>query len=1017
MKMIEYPTALVVNDDPCHLHLITSLLRKKGLQVLASQRVEEAIQILNTQGPVHLIITELSLPGIDGWRFCRLLRSPEYAAFNKVPILVMSATFSGMDVEQITSDLRVNAFLPIPYDPTAFQAYVEDLLEGRKPQAAFRVLIIEDSSTQAKVLQRTFEIHGYTVQVARTGAEGQRLCAEDDPHILILDYHLPDMTGDQLLSWCKQMDAPPIVIMITTDPTPELALHFMRMGADGYVRKPFDPEYLITLCERTQRERLLLRVEDLLEKRTKQLRESEIRFRVLFDNIPEIVFVYDDHGVILYGNIVSKQVLEWEELVGKNIRDLRTTSPVLIGKELEKYPPGEGSYHFEATYLSQTGKRIEVEVNEQYIEFEHKPAILSIGRDITARKQFIEALQVAKEYAENLINSSLDMIISVDLNRRIIEFNKAAQRTFGYTKEEVLGKPVDILYADQNKGTHIHQQALGTEKFTGEVLNRRKNGELFYSYLSSSVLRDAQGKVIGIMGISRDITKQKQMEVERQRLAIAVEQAAESIVIIDTTGTICYVNPAFARVTGYTQAEALGQNFALLKEGEDRLFSQQIWNRLQKGEVWTGRLRARRKDGTSYEEEATLSPVRDTTGKIVHYVAVLRDVTQEVSLEAQLRQVQKLEAIGQLAGGIAHDFNNLLTGILGYANLLKLNPQRQDIVLQAAQVIEKAAERGAQLTSQLLGFARQGKHQNVLVDLHATIHEVITLLSRTVDKKIKFTQRLQARDVLIQGDPGQLQQVILNLALNARDAMPEGGEMIFATEVVTLDEAYCRQHIGARPGHYLLLSITDTGAGIPKAIQDRIFEPFFTTKTPGKGTGMGLAMVYGIVKNHGGTIRVYSEEGQGATFKVYLPIAGPQRRIREEKTPVTTPVPGQGKILIIDDEEGVREVLCDMLLHLGYEVISVSDGVEALTYYREKGHEIDAVILDMVMPRMKGKECFQKLRALNPRVKVILSSGYDRNEAVQEILDEGVQGFVQKPYRVQQLSEVIAKVLQEESLS
>ncbi len=1017
MKIIEYPTALVVNDDPCQLHLITSLLRKKGLQVLASQRVEEAIQILNTQGPVHIIITELSLPDIDGWRFCRLLRSSEYAAFNKVPILVLSATFSGMDAEQITSDLRVNAFLPIPYDPIVFQAYVEDLLEGRKPQAALRVLIVEDSLTQAKGLQRVFRAHGYTVQIARTGTEGQRLCAEYHPHLLILDYHLPDMTGDQLLSWCKQMDTPPIVIMITTDPTPELALHFMRMGADGYVRKPFDSEYLITLCERTHRERLLLRVEDLLEERTKQLRESETRFRVLFDNIPEIVFVYDDHGVILYSNMVSKQVLEWEELVGKNIRDLRTTSPVLIGKELKKYPLGEGSYHFEATYFSQTGKRIEVEVNEQYIEFENKPAILSIGRDITARKQFIEALQVAKEYAENLINSSLDMIISVDLDRRIIEFNKAAQRTFGYRKEEVLGKPINILYGDSDQSTQVHQQALCTEKFTGEVLNRRKNGELFYSYLSSSVLRDVQGKVIGIMGISRDITEQKRMEAERQRLTIAVEQAAESIVITDTTGTICYVNPAFERVTGYAQAEALGQNFALLKEGEDYPFYQQIWNRLQKGEVWTGRLRPRRKDGTPYEEEATFSPVRNTSGQIVNYVAVLRDVTQEISLEAQLRQVQKLEAIGQLAGGIAHDFNNLLTGILGYANLLKLNAQLQDMVFHAADVIEKAAERGAQLTSQLLGFARQGKHQNVPVDLHSTIQEVIALLSRTVDKKIKFTQRLQAHGVFVQGDPAQLQQVIFNLALNARDAMPEGGEMSFATEVVTLDEAYCRHHMGATPGHYLLLSVTDTGVGIPKMIQDRIFEPFFTTKPSGKGTGMGLAMVYGIVKNHGGTIRVYSEEGQGTTFKVYLPITAPQSRIMEEKNPVTTPVPGRGKILIIDDEEGVREVLSDMLRHLGYEVVSVSDGVEALTYYQEKGHEIDAVILDMVMPRMKGKECFQKLRALNSRVKVILSSGYDRNEAVQEILDEGVQGFVQKPYRVQQLSEVIAKVLQEESLS
>ncbi|MBE7558122.1 PAS domain S-box protein [bacterium] len=334
----------------------------------------------------------------------------------------------------------------------------------------------------------------------------------------------------------------------------------------------------------------------------------------------------------------------------------------------------------------------------------------------------------------------------------------------------------------------------------------------------------------------------------------------------------------------------------------------------------------------SVEFECKVIPERDADGRIVSVLAVGRDITERKRLEAQLLHSQKMEAIGQLAGGIAHDFNNLLTGILGYANV---SPEAQPdtLAFEAAKTIEKAGERAAELTRQLLGFARRGKYMSVPVDLHEVVREVVNLLGRTLDKNIAIIQRLSADISLVQGDPNQLEQAILNLAVNARDAMPEGGELSLETHVARLDEDFCRRYLGVEPGPYLVVCVGDTGVGIPREIQDRIFEPFFTTKEQGKGTGMGLAMVYGIVRNHGGAIRVYSEVGRGSVFKVYLPLLEKPR-----EAPVTpagdAPRRGSGRILLVDDDEVVRKVGADMLRSLGYDVTPVCGGREAVEFYR-----------------------------------------------------------------------------------
>jgi PAS domain S-box-containing protein len=361
------------------------------------------------------------------------------------------------------------------------------------------------------------------------------------------------------------------------------------------------------------------------------------------------------------------------------------------------------------------------------------------------------------------------------------------------------------------------------------------------------------------------------VEAHLERLATAVEQAAESIVITDSSGTIQYVNPAFERTTGYSRSEAIGKNPRILKSAiQDDSFYREMWNTISGGEVWTGRFINKRKDETLFEEEATISPVRDGTGRIVSFVGVKRDVTKEVALEKQLLHSQKMEAVGRLAGGVAHDFNNLLTAIIGYGQLVERRLDADNPLRSEVKEIMDAGHRAAALTSQLLAFSRRQTLVPRNINLNEIIDNLMRMLRRIIGEDVELSFQASPNLSPVFADPGQIEQVIMNLAVNARDAMAHGGRLIIETSNALLDDAYCRKHLWARPGRYVQISVSDTGMGMDAETQRRIFEPFFTTKDIGRGTGLGLAVVYGIVKQHDGFIHVYSEPGQGTTFRLYL---------------------------------------------------------------------------------------------------------------------------------------------------
>ncbi|MEE4264416.1 MAG: response regulator [Desulfobacteraceae bacterium] len=499
--------------------------------------------------------------------------------------------------------------------------------------------------------------------------------------------------------------------------------------------------------------------------------------------------------------------------------------------------------------------------------------------------------------------------------------------------------------------------------------------------------------------------------MDQARLVIAVENTAEAIIITDIEGNIQYVNPAFEKITGYSRAEALSQNITLLDSGQnDPSFFEQMWDCLKRGEVWRGRFINRKKDNSLYQSDSTISPVKNTAGQIINYVSVQRDVTREIQLEKQLRQAQKMEAIGTLAGGIAHDFNNLLLGIQGNISLSLLDLASESPIFSSLKKIEQYVQNGVELTRRLLGFARGGKYQVRLTDFNRLLIEQNLLFSRA-NKAVVFKEEFDTELWNVEADQDQIEQVILNIYMNALQAMPEGGTLTVRTENITIDEERFTPY-RVKAGDYVKISVIDTGIGMDEKTQGRIFDPFFTTREMGRGTGLGLASVYGIIKNHEGFINVESQKSRGTQIEIFLPAS--RKHAPSKQLPSDELTCGRETVLLVDDEEMIVDVGKRMLDKLGYETLTAMNGTEALEIYKTRGKDISLVILDMVMPKVSGGETYDRLKQINPAIKVILCSGYSIDGQATEILKRGCNAFIQKPFNLKTLSQHIRAMLDDE---
>ncbi|MFH0996312.1 MAG: response regulator [Pseudomonadota bacterium] len=786
------PLAVVVNDDPTQLNVLTGLVRKAGLEPRAFTSADAALADMSASAGTTagepgtfpaLVVTDLYMPGIDGWRFCRLLRSPEYAALNHVPILVVSATFAGDEPNRIADDLGAEAFLPSPVVGRNFVDQVRAILDGKRVRTPLRVLVVEDSQTLANIIKKAFTAHGYRADTALTARAAAAAFEKTAYDVAVLDYHLPDGMGDALLDTFRAQRPDCVCLMMTTDTGPELALDWMKRGAAAYLKKPFQTDYLIELSVRARRERALLRVQDLIEVRTRELRESEARFRNAMDATRDGLWDWD---------------------------------------------MSSGRVYFSPAYLGMLG---------------------------------YSSVELPGE-----LNTWIDLV-----------------------------HPADRAYTLAANHACIRNE---TQAVDVEFRMRAKNGSWrWIRGRSHAVRRDAAGQALQMIGTHMDITGRKRAEEEKGKL------------------------------------------------------------------------------------------------------------------EGQLQQALKMESVGRLAGGVAHDFNNMLGAILGYAELAiaQVDPAQQ--VFANLQKIQKAAQRSADLTRQLLTFARKQTVAPKVLDLNETVESMLRMIERLIGEDIDLNWLPEADLWQVRVDPSQIDQVLANLCVNARDAIAGVGRITIETGKIAFDADYCANHAGFVPGEFVRLAVSDNGCGMDKETLTHIFEPFFTTKVIGRGTGLGLATVYGAVKQNNGFINVYSEPGQGTTIKIYLPRRKGNDGRTKKKGPAAPIARGHETILLAEDEPVILELTTTMLEQLGYSVLAASTPGEAIRLAQAHPGPIHLLMTDVVMPEMNGRNLAKNLLSLYPRLKRLFMSGYTANVIAHHgVLDEGVY-FIQKPFSIKELAAKVRDAL------
>lgn len=602
-----------------------------------------------------------------------------------------------------------------------------------------------------------------------------------------------------------------------------------------------------------------------------------------------------------------------------------------------------------------------------------------------------------------------NLMLPISLGDRILGLLRLdADTPNAFSDEDIFSlQPLANIAAIALENARLYNQA------QQEINERKRAEEALKNSLDMLKIAYKQATIYA-QELTEEVNQRKRVDKERRQLIAAIEQTAESVVITDAQGQVIYVNPAFEHITGYSRAEIIGASTNILKSGQqDAAFYEKLWNTINVGQVWHGRFVNKKKDGSLYTLDATFSPVRDKSGAIVNYVEVGRDVTHELQLEQQYRHAQKMEAVGRLAGGVAHDFNNLLTVIIGYAEMIQAQLPADHPTQEFVETILDSGQHAVDLIKQLLAFSRQQITTPKVLDLNVVISNLSRMLRRLIGADIELKTNLLPDLWAIKIDPTQIEQVIANLAVNAHDAMPQGGQLTIETVNVTLDEEYSASHLGSQPGEYVLLVVSDTGVGMSEEVKSRIFEPFFTTKEAGKGTGLGLSTVLGIVGQNGGYIWVESEPGQGTTFKIYFPRAMESATLPTERPRYRTDdLPrGTETVLLVEDEPKVRDLATRLLQRQGYTVLTATNGVEALQVGQTYGGEIHLLLTDVVMPQMNGKALADQLKVIRPHIKILFASGYTDKTLIPAEAQGLDVAFIQKPFSVMELSQKVRSVL------
>jgi len=751
-----------------------------------------------------------------------------------------------------------------------------------------------------------------------------------------------------------------------------------------------------------------------------ELKRSKQNISAILKTVGEGVIVIGLDSRIHYFNQELLHIFGYsmEEVVGLHITELmpekyRAAHNAGIKRYLDDGTPKVLGRRVELEGLRKDGSVFPLEIRIEETRLDEKNRFFTAAiRDITERKLSEESLMKSEKRYRTLIENTPICVHEIDLNGRLNSMNVAGLRMMEIEKEsEIKGIAyIDaVCEEDKERIGALLDRALKGHSSKFEFTSSGDDPRIFSSCLIP-IFGDAQ-TVVKLMGVTDDITKRKKAEEELSRLHTAIENSAETMIITDVQGAIQYVNPAFELTTGYSKEEAIGLNARILKSGKhDETFYKNMWDIITSGEVWHGRMINKKKSGELYEEESTISPIKDNTGAITGYVAVKRDVTKEVLLEKELRETQKLNAIGTLAGGIAHDLNNILTPILGYSTMAKDIAPKDSETGEFLDEIISAGHRAKELVKQILTFSRRGEQDFQSLEVYLIVKEVLKLMKATIPATIKIVENIDTEPAYILGDPTQIHQVVVNLCTNAAYAMKDKGGVL----TVTLRRKRLKSAGVTKAGSrvspdYVKLSVRDTGCGMDPATLERIFEPFYTTKPEGEGTGLGLSVIHGIVESHSGHIDVESQPGEGTAFHVLLPSieqlpCGKSAKEAEYKK-------GKGRALVVDDQVDVAKTIGKIMNFLGYETAVMTDSQEALNLFTENPDIYDFVITDMTMPKMTGDKLAREILKLRQDIPVVVMTGYSDTINKEKAREIGIRALIPKPVTSHELGSILGREL------
>jgi PAS domain S-box-containing protein len=1040
---------LVVDDNEINRKLLRVMLTTEGHEAVEAADGVEAFEKLHS-GRFDAVVTDILMPKMDGYRLCYKIRKSE--KFKELPIVIYSSTYTSASDEQVVLKVGADRFLRKPAAPAEILRAIEEAVRAPRPRgepvapgaeldalkeysegmvrrlegsnaeleaAQQRLTAAYDSLRESEMAYRELVAFAPTGIVRATAAgkvlaanaafagmlgygSGEELLGVDASRDLYFD---PAERAAVIENWARLGPAAAIEFRLKRrDGTP--------IWAEGYGRAVRDSSgdilrYETFIQDIDQRKK----VEESLQKLLHAVEQSE-----------SVVFMTDPEGAITYVNPAFERVYGYsrEETLGKTPRILnggrhdrayyqRFWQGLLAGDSVRE----------EFVNRRRDGQLVLVEssVSPVLDARGRRIGFIAVQHDLTERKRSEEALRESEQRFSLAFHASpIPTSISEIETGRMLDVNEQFLRILGYSREEVIGKTSLELGIWADRGDHDRAEARLCEE--GSVRDqltriRTRSGEI-RDVVGSGVPIDL-GSLKCVLWTSLDVTErrraEKEMRKSEERFRKLFDSNTIGIVISDLSGNSLEANDGYLDMLGFTSEELLAGKVDWKDLtpaeylGRDQIAIEEL-QRTGIASPWEKEFF--RKDGTRVPVLIGVAMLKASEGSVIAYIV---DLTERQRLEERFLQAQKMEAVGQLAGGVAHDFNNLLTVILGYSDLLAAKLDPGSLQFEELDEIRKAGERAASLTRQLLAFSRQQVLERKVLDVNDMIAQTEKMLGRLIGEDVELVTVLDSALNRVFADAGQLEQVIMNLAVNARDAMPRGGRLTIETANVEIDEAYARLHATVRPGSYVMIAVSDTGVGMNGETLAHMFEPFFTTKGRGKGTGLGLATVYGIVKQSGGSVWVYSEVGKGTTFKIYLPLV--EEGGEAEPVPAAEPASlvGSETVLLVEDEEPVRALSRSILESYGYTVLEAASGKDGLDVAGHYPRPIHLVLTDVVMPEMGGSDMASRLEALRPGVCVLYMSGYTDDAVFRNELLEKGRVFLQKPFTPETLARKVREAL------